>query len=193
MSIYTRKGDSGETQLANGRVVLKNNIRVEIYGHIDTLNSYIGLAVAQIKKEKLDGLIKSSQSIQNLLFDLSSEIAGFDEINSSGHGIINSDDVEILERGIDFINSKVAPMKNFILPGGSLSSSFFHLARVSCRELERKMTSVIYLHNNLDEENQIILKGECFKYINRLSDYLFMCARFSNYLNNIPDELWVKR
>ncbi len=192
MPIYTKSGDTGKTYLANGSKVPKNHYRVELYGCVDKLNSYIGLAIAQLKMEGIEALGAKLLPLQHQLFELGSELAAYEDEHCLS-GKITDEEVNVLEKEMDFMELQVGPMNHFILPGGSLSSSTLHIARTICRDLERKMTTTLIQYENKDEEGKAIMKGESYKYINRLSDYLFMCARYSNFLNKQDDVPWIKK
>ena len=192
MSVYTRKGDQGQTYLASGRKVYKNNVRVHLYGTLDELNSQIGFSISSLDIEKSTDIKKELSAQQHLLFDLGSELADFSKAKPSD-GIIQQKDIDFLEKSIDRIEEKLGPMRNFILPGGSLASASLHLARTYCRRLERQMTKIIQEKNNQDEEGKLIIKDLTYHYINRLSDYFFMVARYANFLYGIKDVNWEKR
>ncbi len=216
MPVYTCKGDEGKTYLASGRQVTKDNLRVELYGTVDELNSAIGFAMSHLSQEKIKAKDKSktpeiSEMLvmyknlteeffvqQHLLFDLGSELAGFVKKNKTTDngktdGAISDHDIELLEKSMDRMELAVGPMRNFILPGGSLASGALHLTRTICRRLERKMTEVMLQCNNEDEEKKQIIQKVAYRYINRLSDYLFMVARYANYLEGVEDIPWNKR
>jgi cob(I)alamin adenosyltransferase len=181
MKIYTKTGDSGSTSLANGRRVKKNDLRVEVYGCVDELNTIIGIVLT----EELDLTLKEPlEKISNLLFNLGSDIASpvsekqVFEINR-----ISENEIIFLEKLIDDYTEKLPPLKNFILPGGTKAAAFLHQARTVCRRAER-------LAITLSEKEDL---GEyIIKYLNRLSDFLFTAARFANFLAGIEDRKWEK-
>lgn len=172
MKIYTKTGDKGTTALFGGTRVPKHHLRIESYGTIDELNSYIGLIRDQnIEQATIDSLIR----IQNELFTLGAMLATPPEKEVLKNGKqrlnipkINTNSITILEQEIDNMNLELAPMTNFILPGGHQTVSFCHIARCVCRRAERLTTAL----NENDEINTNILM-----YLNRLSDYLFVLAR----------------
>ena len=192
MPIYTRKGDEGHTYLANGSKVSKNHLRVNVYGILDELNSTIGLAAAYLKGEEAKELYTELCCQQHLLFELGAELAAYENPAAQAEAI-SSLDTQNLETSIDRMEAKVGPMRNFILPGGSLASAALHLARSTCRRLERQMTKLIYEYENQDEKQKTIIEKEAYRYINRLSDYFFMAARYANSLAGCPDINWQKR
>ena len=186
MKIYTKTGDKGTTALFGGSIVSKNHLRIESYGTIDELNSYIGL----IKDQAIDDESKNIlYKIQNDLFTLGAMLATPPEKETLNNGKerlnipkITSASVSYLENKIDEINANLPQMTHFILPGGHTTVSYCHIARCVCRRSERLSVS---LH---EEEgiNPIILT-----YLNRLSDFLFMLARkLSNFLS-VQEVKWI--
>lgn len=176
MKIYTKTGDKGKTSLFGGERVDKDDIRVECYGTVDELNSIIGLTVSEITNTEVK---KTLQQIQNDLFSLGGELAT--SIKKEFISPINQKHIEFLENQIDHFEEKLPPLKQFILPGGSKGAALLHLARSVCRRSERLV--VKSSKNNVISENIII-------YLNRLSDLLFVLARFENDVNQIPDIPW---
>lgn len=172
MKIYTKTGDKGTTALFGGTRVPKHHLRIEAYGTVDELNSYIGL----IRDQDIDKIyINSLIRIQNELFTLGAMLATPPEKEVLKNGKerlnipkVNLSSIEHLENEIDLMNTELPPMTNFILPGGNQTVSFCHVARCVCRRAERLATS---LHES-ESINQDILM-----YLNRLSDYLFVLAR----------------
>ena len=165
MKIYTKKGDKGETSLLGGTRVSKSHIRIESYGTVDELNSWIGLIRdQQIDKDTKKILIH----IQDRLFTIGSHLAS----DPTKHGIkipdIKEENVTALEKEMDKMNEVLPEMKNFVLPGGHSIVSYCHIARCVCRRAER---CVVHLANEEKVEGIII------KYLNRLSDYLFVLSR----------------
>jgi cob(I)alamin adenosyltransferase len=186
--IYTRGGDAGQTSLGRGERVAKHDIRVEAYGTTDEANSVIGLARnaiarAGVKDPRFDEADAMLGRIQNDLFDLGADLCtpeGKTKRDEQALRIVASQ-VERLEREIDAMNSELQPLKSFILPGGSEAASWLHLGRTVARRAERCMT-------RLAAEQPI--NPEAVKYINRLSDHLFVLARRLND-NGAADVLWV--
>ena len=182
MRIYTGFGDRGKTRLYGGQVVDKDNLRVEAYGTVDELNSVIGLVITYVEKRTLT---EDLQNIQYSLFELSAELATPDDKNEKSlDPVINEKNIKDLENKIDKIDSQLDPLKNFILPGGSRGAALCHLARTVCRRAERALIS---LNKAETISPRIII------YINRLSDFLFVLARFLNKENNIADLPWLKK
>lgn len=186
MKIYTKTGDKGETSLFGGTRVPKYHLRIEAYGTIDELNSYLGLIRDQkIDKHSTDIII----TIQNKLFTLGAMLATPPEkaILKSGKerlniNKINTESVELLENEIDTMNESLPAMTHFVLPGGHQTVSFCHIARCICRKAERISTQ-LSIESEVDE--QILI------YLNRLSDYLFVLARKLTYDNNAQEIQWI--
>ena len=171
MKIYTKTGDKWKTSLIGGSRVLKNHIRIETYGTVDELNSYIGL----IRDQLIDDDSKNSLiEIQDRLFTIGSSLASDPEKSTMKIPDLNEKDITFLEQEIDKMNETLPEMKSFILPGGHTTVSFCHIARCVCRRAER-------LTINLSETS--FVAELVIKYLNRLSDYLFMLSRkLSQYL-----------
>ena len=181
MKIYTKTGDKGQTSLFGGKRVPKYDLRIEAYGTVDELNSYIGLIRDQkIDKESFTVLIE----IQDRLFTLGSILATEPGNEKVKVPQLIEGDVELLEKEIDKMNEVLPEMRSFVLPGGHTTVSFCHIARCVCRRAER-------LVSQLSEQEEI--NPLTFKYLNRLSDYLFVLSRkFSNDLN-ATETPWVAR
>lgn len=171
--IYTRTGDDGTTGLGDGSRIAKDDIRMQAIGAIDELNSVIGLMMAEMGKD--DELYPLFLDIQHDLFDLGGELC------IPGYQLINDSQVTLLETRLDTLNEHLPPLKNFILPGGSKAAGFCHLARTVCRRAERDMVS-------LARNTSTNQAGS--RYINRLSDLLFVCARILARRNNGQEILW---
>ncbi len=172
MKIYTKKGDNGTTQLFSGERVSKGDLRLEAYGTIDELNSFLSLARSFSKNEEIERKIKK---IQKELFYISSDFAS----KKHEKTFIKEEDISILEREIDEMNEKVPKLKNFIYPGGSIVSSHLQVSRTICRRAERLAVKLL----ERDEKLKIQVK-----FLNRLSDYLFILARYNNFLEGIKEE-----
>lgn len=182
MKIYTKTGDTGKTSLAMGGRVLKSDIRVDMYGTCDELNSCLGLSISFINHESV--IIGDLKNIQNLLFEIGSELAGFKNESSNKFAILETDISEI-EKSIDKLEELLEPLKSFILPGGSKSSSFLHLSRTICRRLERSMVHA--------SSTGIEIIPSTLIFINRLSDFLFVAARYENHREGISEPKWTSR
>ncbi len=184
MKIYTKTGDKGTTALYGGNRVSKASARVESYGNIDELNSFIGLAKSEITDEKVLNQLKK---IQFDLFTLGSESATPTDKLTLANGksrltlMISETEIEELENWMDEYETQLDPLQYFILPGGGKSATALHVCRTVCRRAER---SLVFL--NESEE----VRPELIKYLNRLSDYLFVLARYVSKLNEEKEEYW---
>jgi cob(I)alamin adenosyltransferase len=182
LRIYTRTGDKGETGLFGGQRVLKDDLRVEAYGTVDELNALLGVAATKSADEGLGPLIAR---IQNELFDLGSDLATpLEEGESRGKITIpraTGDHVEKLESEIDLLEAELTPLRQFILPGGTELAAFLHFARTVCRRAERSCVTLSRSEN---------VNPEVIRYLNRLSDLLFVMARSANARKNVTDVPW---
>lgn len=170
--IYTRTGDGGATRLASGAIVSKTDLRVEAYGAVDETNACIGLArAALVDDPPFDDLLAR---IQNELFDLGADLATPakpDEVEGAALRILDSQ-VARLEAEIDTLNAELPPLASFVLPGGKPASAALHMARTVCRRAERDAVRLV-------EAGQPV-SGPAMRYLNRLSDLLFVAARWAN-------------
>ena len=183
MAIYTRRGDRGETDLFGGGRVGKDDVRVEAYGAVDELNAVIGAAMSTSAQEDLRALCRS---VQEMLFDLGAYLATPDPDRRAKSGVREPGDdaVAALEAQIDAFEKELDPLRSFILPGGVQAAAAFHLARTVCRRAERRAVA-------LDREQKL---GEaCLRYLNRLSDLLFVLARVENRRAGVGDLEWSGR
>lgn len=180
MKIYTKTGDKGMTSLIGGKRVAKNSARLESYGTIDELNSYLGMIRSLAGDEQItDELV----GIQSRLFDVGGNLATDPENTDIKVKLgIRESDIRLLEEAIDRMDTEVPPMKYFVLPGGDQLSSFCHIARTVCRRAERRIL-------DLAEEAQV--DELVLKYVNRLSDYLFILSRKVAYDSGIEERKWV--
>ncbi|MDV7188406.1 cob(I)yrinic acid a,c-diamide adenosyltransferase [Lutibacter sp. TH_r2] len=186
MKIYTKTGDKGTTALIGGVRVSKHHIRIEAYGTVDELNSYIGLIRDQKIGEHLSNVLIK---IQTQLFTIGAMLATPSEkefLKSGKERLkiekINPESIQLLENEIDNMNESLDPMTHFVLPGGHTSVSFCHIARCICRRAER-IASMLNETEKVDE--QILI------YLNRLSDYLFVLARKLTYINKAEEIKWI--
>ncbi len=180
--IYTRGGDAGETSLGSGDRVKKHDVRVAAYGTSDEANAVIGIARLHTPADTFPEADAMLARIQNDLFDLGADLCTpEDGKRSDGALRIVDEQVERLEREIDAMNESLEPLKSFILPGGTPAASYLHLARTVARRCERLMTELAQ-HEKLNPA--------AIKYMNRLSDHLFVLARHLND-NGAKDVLWV--
>ena len=174
--IITRNGDQGKTKLAQGDSVYKNELIINAIGDIDELNSVLGVCISSCNDENIINEIKN---IQNDLFNIGGEIS----LNDSSKNLLKDDSLSFLDNRIKELNASLEPLEEFILPGGNSFSSNLHLARAIARRSER---SIVDLYIKDLENNNIV------KYLNRLSDYLFVLSRFYNKSNNIDENMWKK-
>ncbi|MBN1960775.1 MAG: cob(I)yrinic acid a,c-diamide adenosyltransferase [Deltaproteobacteria bacterium] len=178
--IYTKTGDNGQTGLGDGRRVNKDHIRVEVCGTIDELNAVLGQLLALRPPEELSPIIKK---LQKILLDLGAELSNFVCASSDGVNTTNSN-IKMIEQSIDKFAKHLAPLRNLILPGGSIFAATLHVARTICRRCERRIVTLF--HNELNINTAAIVL------LNRMSDLLFVLARYANTLAGISDETWVK-
>ncbi len=182
-TIITKTGDEGKTSLIGGTKILKSDLRIEAYGTVDELNSYIGLVNDYCIDEHSKVILKE---IQDRLFTIGSALACDPAKETKLHiPDLHESDVVLLENEIDKMNETLAEMKHFILPGGHPSVSVTHIARCVCRRAERCCV------NLQTKENAVA--PLIIKYLNRLSDYLFVLARFISHTLNVPEITWTPR
>jgi cob(I)alamin adenosyltransferase len=181
MKIYTKTGDIGETSLFGGKRVLKSELRIEAYGTVDELNSWIGLVRDVQTNPEQKALLKD---IQDRLFTLGSSLATDNDKGKLKLADLTEADVETLEHAIDTMDKSLEPLKNFILPGGHVHVSYCQIARTVCRRAERLCVAL----NQHTEIHPMLIK-----YINRLSDYLFTLARKMAKDLNAEEVIWVGR
>lgn len=178
-TIYTKTGDEGMTGLGGGRRVPKDSARVRAYGTVDELNSAIGVALALGLGDRVGSELATTQ---NELFDLGSDLCWpLDDKRRARIPTVRDEHIERLERLIDELNESVGPLTNFVLPGGSPGAAQLHLARTICRRAERETIT-------LSREEAI--GGLVVPYLNRLSDALFVMARYENQQRGVAEPLW---
>jgi len=170
--IYTRTGDDGTTGLGDGSRVGKDDPRVEAFGAIDELNSQIGMLLSEALPSEIRDTLTT---IQHRLFDLGAEVC------IPGRASFSDDHATDLESALDSLNSSLEPLREFILPGGSRAAALCHVARSVCRRAERRLVGL---------SHQAKVLPPAIKYLNRLSDFLFVLARYLNRAQGIPDTLW---
>jgi cob(I)alamin adenosyltransferase len=179
MKIYTKTGDSGETGLFGGPRVGKDALRIAAYGEVDELNSVLGLARAAALPTELDEVLAR---LQNQLFDLGAELASPDPL-AAGTAILGDAQIAWQEGVIDHWEGRLAPLKQFILPGGTSAAAHLHLARCVCRRAERQVVGL---------SRKEPVSATALRYLNRLSDLLFVLARAANHIAKAPDVPWAK-
>jgi len=184
--VYTKKGDKGKTELIGKKNVYKDDIRVKAYGELDELNVIVGgccqkLSEIKSKNIKLKTLNQEMIVVQNEIFNLGNMLATVDEVMMENMHQINQDNLNNLEKKINFYNKKLPNLSSFVLPGGSEINIWFNLARTVSRRCER---TIVEIHKK-EPVSDIVLK-----YINRLSDAFFVWGRWINFNLKIDEELW---
>lgn len=181
--IYTKTGDKGETSLIGGSRVKKNHLRIEAYGTVDELNSWMGLL-----RDSFTGDIQAAspfiKEIQNCLFVIGSNLANDEGKSKMQLPNITENEVKQLEEKIDEMESVLEPMKYFVLPGGNEIISKIHVTRCVCRRAERNVISI---------EETITSRDIILQYLNRLSDYLFVLSRYSSHLLKVEETPWIPK
>lgn len=181
MKIYTKTGDGGETGLFGGARVSKADPRVEAYGDVDELNAQVGVARSGGLDEDIDSLLAV---IQAKLFDVGAELASAPGSKASAIPHVNEDDVVVLEQAIDRFEKELEPLKTFILPGGSPAAARLHVGRTVGRRAERRVVALAA---------QTEVRDAIVRYLNRLSDLLFVLARVANHRAGVADVPWTAK
>jgi cob(I)alamin adenosyltransferase len=183
--VYTRTGDEGLTRLAGGQRLSKAHPRIEAYGTVDELNAFLGFArevLLKARSSQGQNLAERLLRIQNELFDLGTELAVLPEDRRPDTPTLPPDSVDLLERELDEMNESLPPLTSFILPGGGEISIRLHLARTVCRRAERTIVRLM--------EEKIELPPHLLRYLNRLSDWLFVSARYISWHEGEKEHLW---
>jgi cob(I)alamin adenosyltransferase len=181
--IYTRTGDLGNTSLIGGTKIPKSHIRIESYGNIDELNSYIGLVSDYLHDDTQKSVLKE---VQDRLFTIGSSLACDPEKETGMHiPDLKEADILFLEKAIDRMNEALPPMKHFILPGGHVAVSTIHITRCVCRRAERGVVNLL--------QHEQFVEPLIIKYLNRLSDYFFVLARYVGKQLGIEEVIWLPR
>jgi len=181
MKIYTKTGDKGQTSLIGGTRVPKYHLRIEVYGTVDELNSYIGLIMCQGIDNYDQQLLKE---IQDRLFTIGASLAADPDKSKMKIPDLHDADIALLEKEMDLMNDNLPDLKHFVLPGGNTVVSYCHIARCVCRRAER--LAVALAENSFVDERITI-------YLNRLSDYLFVLARKLTVYFNAEENIWIPR
>ncbi len=181
--IYTRKGDDGTTGLASGERVGKDDPQVDAYGDVDELNSLIGVALAH---GLVPAIAATLTRVQSELFNVGGELSliGSPPDRRPPVPLVRQEHVDRLERECDGFNAPLGPLENFILPGGAPGAARLHVARTVCRRAERKAVALAHQRD---------VPAEVLRYLNRLSDLLFILARHENHARGLGDVLWDTR
>ena len=181
MKIYTKTGDKGLTSLIGGTRVPKHHVRIEAYGTVDELNSYVGL----VRSQNIDATQKEVlKEVQDRLFTLGALLASDPVKSKMKVPDLHQEDIALLEKNIDMMNEEIPALKHFVLPGGNTVVSYCHLARCVCRRAERLAT-------HLNEESPV--EPLIIQYLNRLSDYLFVLGRKITHDDGAEEFIWVPR
>lgn len=180
MKIYTKAGDKGKTNLIGARV-RKDDLRVEAYGTIDELNSFVGRAMTELETDKFQDMLDDLETIQNELFDAGGDLSVVLEERNYKLG---EESIERLEARIDKLMEEAPPLERFILPGGSPAAATLHIARTVTRRAERRTVTLL---NEADD-----VPAPVVRYLNRLSDYFFVAARIVNARLSIKDNEYVR-
>lgn len=181
--IYTKTGDLGKTSLIGGTKVPKSHMRIETYGTVDELNSYMGLVSDHCADAGTKQVLKE---IQDRLFTIGSSLAcDPDKEPLMKMPDLKETDIILLEKQIDAMNEILPPMKSFVLPGGHVAVSTTHVARCVCRRAERLCVNM--------QEHELFVDPLVIKYLNRLSDYLFVLSRYIGHLLHVPETPWKPR
>lgn len=186
--IYTKTGDKGETSLVSGNRISKSNLRIDLYGELDELNSRVGVCASQLEADlEFQQIVNFLHILQSAIFDLGSNLACEDE-NRLKYKLpqLTDEFITDLEQEIDRLDSELLPLKTFILPGGSVVSANIHLCRTNARKVERKL---VYFNQTEGEP----LPGNSLIFLNRLSDYFFVLARYVNKTKGVNEIPWIPR
>lgn len=183
--IYTRTGDTGETHLAGGQRVAKSSLRIGAIGDIDEVNSWIGMIAAQLPDmPRYKDFAKQCYAIQQQLFNSGAALAILPDDRRDTSPSIEPHHIEQLEHHIDLMNEDLPALSSFILPGGNQLAATIHIARAVCRRCERNLFCLT------QTTEQDTVDAFVLQYINRLSDWLFVAARYCCYLDDVAETLW---
>ena len=189
--VYTKFGDKGHTSLADGTKVRKDNLRIEAYGTVDELNATLGLCMETLRdrltlqatNKEFDFLLEFLLCIQQDLFNIGADLATPLEKRFSGMVFVSEFEISALEKAMDSMNELLPPLKDFVLPSGSMCCAVFHLARTVCRRAERRVVAL----SELEEINP-----EVIRFLNRLSDFFFVSSRYVQDVLKVPEVIWKK-
>ena len=187
MKVYTGTGDGGKTSLFSGVRIDKSDARVAAYGDVDELNAVVGAVRSALpENDRTPELAAQLMQIQSDLFQVGALLATTPSSPSSAHlKSIDKDHIRRLEEWIDFMEDRLTSLNAFVLPGGHPSAAWAHMARTVCRRAERRVVHLAATHNLIENS-----AGEMLVYLNRLSDYFFVVARYCNHLAGVEDEQW---
>ena len=177
--VYTKTGDKGITSLIGGTRVKKSDIRINSYGTVDELNSFIGLLVTYIEEQETINLLTE---MQNVLFNIGCNLAMGDNFKKElKESVVTNKLIENVEKAIDRMQAAIPELKSFVIPGGSRSASTAHVCRTVCRRAERLIIA-------LDESSEV--DRNLMAYVNRLSDYFFVLSRYLNNIEKVDEKIW---
>ena len=177
--VYTKTGDKGITSLIGGTRVKKSDIRINSYGTVDELNSFIGLLVTYIEEQETIDLLTE---MQNVLFNIGCNLAMGDNFKKElKESVVTNKLIENVEKAIDRMQAAIPELKSFVIPGGSRSASIAHVCRTVCRRAERLIIA-------LDESSEV--DRNLMAYVNRLSDYFFVLSRYLNNIEKVDEKIW---
>lgn len=186
--VYTRTGDGGKTRLVGGQSVDKDDVRIEAYGTVDELNAILGLVLqanaSTVSVDARDRIESMLAHVQNDLFNVGADLATPPADRWPGMFRLGDDDAARLEGWIDSLNADLPPLKEFILPGGGPVGAHLHQARTVCRRAERRVVTLWRLEPETGDG--------CLKYLNRLSDFLFVLGRWAARAHGEPERFWTK-
>jgi cob(I)alamin adenosyltransferase len=185
--VYTRRGDDGQTSLVGGQRVRKDHPRIECYGAVDELNAFVGLALESVRKSaELAPLAAILKRVQHELFNVGSILATLPEDVHPKQPRVTAAEAALLEREIDWMNEELAPLRSFVLPGGSRVNAELHVCRTVCRRAERLCAG---LHDG-QAGGQAHCDRDTLKYLNRLSDAFFVWSRWANHQLGVAETVW---
>jgi cob(I)alamin adenosyltransferase len=176
MKIYTRKGDDGTTQLLSGDRVPKDDVRLEVEGTLDELNSCLGAALSHLEDEELAEILRA---LQGKLFVVGALVAGAEA--EDGSSLLSDAEITALEQTVDDLTAELPPLRSFLLPGGAAAGAHLHVARTVCRRLERRLTSLA---------RREAVASVAQRFVNRLADLLFVLARAANHRAGVAEAKW---
>lgn len=180
MSVYTKKGDDGNTSLVGGQKVSKSHDQIDVYGEVDELNSHIGFLISLMHEIELK--VDVMDEIQHALFDLGSNLAcHWSDRSKYNLPTLNQNLIQKVEAEIDFMDERLPQLRNFILPRGSKASSHAHICRTVSRRVERKLVKYAQIEQ---------IPGLSLELMNRLSDYFFVLSRYINYMESNKEIIW---
>ena len=185
--VYTKTGDKGQTGLVSGNRTLKSDARIDLYGELDELNSRIGVSSSLLVETEFKSIVRFLQILQSAIFDLGSNMACEAELRQKYNlPQVTEELIHDIEKEIDRMDSELIPLKSFVLPGGTHAAATIHMCRTNARSVERKL--IAYFESTKEE-----LPQHSGVFLNRLSDYFFVLARYVNHIKNTEEIPWQPR